>query len=120
MERVVELKDAPVPLLNNLEEVSDFDSGALSNRKPDRNISSILIEDSCCHILSKVNEELVKSANVVFLVGRERSVEPCHVSKAILVAAGIDDIDFRIGAGAKESLLEPVTMLEIEPSDSLL
>jgi hypothetical protein len=93
---VVVLKNAPVPLLNDLQHVSDFDFGASRNGKPQGHVSPVLIEDVGCDVLTKVDEEFVESANVDLLVGRERNVDSRQVPKAILVTAGVNIIDCRI------------------------
>ena len=93
---VVVFEDAPVPLLNDLQHVSDFDLRAFGNRESQRHISPVLIEDVGGNVLAEVDEEFVESANVVFLVGREGNVDSRQVPKTILVAAGVNAIDRRI------------------------
>ena len=62
---MVVFKDAPVPLLNDLQHVPDFDLGAFGNRKSQRHISPVLIEDVGGDVLTEVDEELVESGNVI-------------------------------------------------------
>ncbi len=61
---VVVFKNAPVPLLNDLQHVPDFNLGAFGNRKPQGHISPVLIEDVGGDVLTEVDEEFVESANV--------------------------------------------------------
>ena len=93
---VVVFENTPVPLLNDLQHIPDFDLGALGNGKPQRHISPILIEDVGGDVLTEVDEEFVESANVDLLVSRERNVDSRKVSKAIFVTAGVNAIDRRI------------------------
>ena len=93
---MVVFKNAPVPLLNDLQHVPDFDLRVFGNRKPQRHVSPVLIEDVGGNVLPEVDEELVESANVKLLVRRERNVDSRQVPKTILVAAGVNVVDCRI------------------------
>ena len=54
---VVVFKNTPVPLLNDLQHVPDFDLRAFSNGKPQCYISPVLIEDVGGNVLPEVNED---------------------------------------------------------------